>query len=403
VGERPEIYYDPYDFEIDTDPYPVWKRMRDEAPLYYNEKYDFFALSRFDDVERALLDWPTYISGKGSVLELIKADVEIPPGTILFEDPPAHDVHRGLLSRVFTPKKMSAIEPEVREFCARSLDPLVGTGGFDFIADLGAQMPMRTIGMLLGIPESDQEAIRDRTDAGLRLDSPDMPDDHADYSAGLGGGFEEYIDWRAEHPSDDLMTELLNAEFEDETGVVRTLSREEVLAYVGLLAGAGNETTTRLIGWMGKLLAEHPDQRRELVDDRSLIPNAIEELLRYEAPSPVQARYVTKDVEHHQQVVPEGSVLLLINGSANRDERRFADPDRFDIHRVMGHHLTFGYGAHFCLGSHLARLEGRVALDEILNRFPTWEVDTANAVQARTSTVRGWEKLPVITEQGASK
>ena len=158
MGERTEIYYDPYDFEIDADPYPVWKRLRDEAPLYYNERYDFFALSRFDDVEQALLDWSTYISGKGSVLEIIKADVDIPPGTILFEDPPDHDLHRGLLSRVFTPKKMGAIEPQVREFCARSLDPLVGAGGFDFIADLGAQMPMRTIGMLLGIPESDQEA-----------------------------------------------------------------------------------------------------------------------------------------------------------------------------------------------------------------------------------------------------
>ena len=210
-------------------------------------------------------------------------------------------------------------------------------------------------------------------------------------------GFEQYIDWRAEHPSDDLMTELLNAEYEDETGTRTRLTRLEILAYVNLLAAAGNETTTRLIGWAGKVLADHPDQRRELVERPDLVPNAIEELLRYESPSPVQARYVTKDVEHHGRVVPAGSVLVLLNGSANRDERRFPDGDRFDIHRKVDHHLAFGFGIHFCLGAALARLEGRVALDEVLKRFPSWEVDWKNAVQAHTSTVRGWERLPVLT------
>ncbi len=165
-----ELYYDPFDFEIDSDPYPIFRRLRDEQPLYHNDKYDFYALSRFEDVEPCLVDWRTYSSAKGTILELIKSGMEIPPGSIIFEDPPGHDLHRGLLSRVFTPKKMNAIEPKVREFCAHSLDPLVGTGGFDFIRDLGAQMPMRTIGMLLGIPEEDQEEIRDRIDEGLRLD-----------------------------------------------------------------------------------------------------------------------------------------------------------------------------------------------------------------------------------------
>ncbi len=388
------VYYDPYDFDIDADPYPVWRRMRDEAPLYYNEKYDFHALSRFDDVEPCLADWDTYRSGHGTILELIRADIDIPSGAILFEDPPLHDVHRGVMRRVFTPKKMAAIEPKVREFCARSLDPLVAAGEFDFIRDLGAQMPMRTIGYLLGIPEQDQEAIRDRLDAGLRLE---------DGGEGVTGGagfalteFEAYIDWRAGHPSDDIMTDLLNAEFVDETGTTRRLRRDEVLTYVNLLAGAGNETTTRLIGWTGKVLAENPDQRRELVANPELIPNAIEELLRYEAPSPVQARYVARDVEHYGTTITEGSIILLINGSANRDERRFPDPDRFDIRRNVGRHLSFGYGIHFCLGAALARLEGRVALEEVLKRFPEWEVDRANAKQARTSTVRGWESLPVV-------
>jgi cytochrome P450 len=193
------------------------------------------------------------------------------------------------------------------------------------------------------------------------------------------------------------MTELLHAEFEDHTGVTRRLTKEEILGYCSLLAGAGNETTTRLIGWTGKILADHPDQRRQLVEDRGLIPNAIEELLRYEPPSPVQARVLAADVEHDGRTVPKDSVMLLLNAAANRDERKFDEPDRFDIHRKIGHHLTFGYGIHFCLGAALARLEGRVALDEVLQRFPTWEVDWDNAVQARTSTVRGWERLPVFT------
>jgi cytochrome P450 len=392
-----DVYYDPYDFEIDSDPYPIWKRLRDERPLYYNERYDFYAVSRFDDVERCFIDWKTYISGRGSVIEIIKSGMEMPPGSIIFEDPPTHDLHRGLLSRVFTPKRVLAIEPKVREFCARSLDPLVGAGGFDFIADLGAQMPMRTIGMLLGIPESDQEAIRDRIDEGLRLKEGSMPESSVRFTREELGNteFADYIDWRIQHPSDDLMTDLLTAEFDDVNGVRRRLTRDEVLGYVTLLAGAGNETTTRLIGWTGKVLAEHPDQRRQLVEDRALVPNAIEELLRYEAPSPVQARYVTRDVEHYGQVVPEGSVMVLLNASANRDERKFDDAERFDIQRSIGHHLSFGYGTHFCLGAALARLEGRVALDEVLQRFPTWEVDWDQASQARTSTVRGWERLPV--------
>jgi cytochrome P450 len=226
-----------------------------------------------------------------------------------------------------------------------------------------------------------------------------MPDfeSRLDDAMGQSGAIVEYIDWRAENPSDDLMTELLQAEYEDTDGVRRRLTREQVIGYVNLIAAAGNETTTRLIGWTGKVLAEHPDQRRDLVEDRSLIPGAIEELLRFEPPSPVQGRFVTRDVEHHGQTVAEGSVVLLLNASANRDERKFPDGERFDIRRRIDHHLSFGYGVHFCLGAALARLEGRVALDEVLNRFPTWEVDADRAVQARTSTVRGWESLPVLT------
>ena len=260
---RTDLSYDPYDREIDADPYPVFRRLREEAPLYYNEPYDFYAVSRFDDVQRGLVDRETFSSARGSVLEFIKANIEMPPGIVIFEDPPQHTVHRGLLSRVFTPKKMNALEPKVREFCARALDPLVGAGRFDFVADLGAQLPMRTIGMLLGVPEGDQEEARDRADEKLRT-VPGKPMDTSQMTIGSQDFFEDYITWREEHPSDDLMTELLFAEFVDETGTTRRLTRDEVLIYVSVVSGAGNETTNRLIGWIGKVLAEHPEQRREL-------------------------------------------------------------------------------------------------------------------------------------------
>jgi cytochrome P450 len=395
TAETSDLSYDPYSVDIDADPYPTFARLRDEAPLYRNEQYDFFALSRYEDVERALVDRDTYISGRGGILEIIKAGIQMPPGILIFEDPPTHTIHRGLLSRVFTPRQVNGLEPKIREFCALSLDPLVGSRGFDFVADLGAQMPMRVIGMLLGIPEDDQEAVRDRGNANLRT-KPGEPQKVRENFVD-GEMFAEYLDWRAEHPSDDIMTQLMNAEFVDETGTTRTLRREEILTYITVVAGAGNETTTRLIGWAGKVLAEHPDQRRELVDDPSLIPNAVEELLRYEPPAPHVGRYVAKSVECHGTTVPEGSAMLLLVGAANRDERRYPGGDRFDIHREIGQHLTFGYGAHYCLGAALARMEARVALEEVLRRFPEWDVDWSQEPHlAPTSTVRGWESMPVL-------
>lgn len=394
VQSTSDVYYDPYDVDINADPYPVFRRMREEAPLYYNEPHDFYALSRFADVERGLLDSKTFISGRGGIIELIRAGVKMPPGVLIFEDPPVHTVHRRLLSRVFSPRRVAELEPKIREFCVRSLDPLVGAGGFDFIADLGAQMPMRVIGMLLGIPEADQEAVRDSVDRNLRTKAGQPMKVTQNFVD--GAMFAEYIDWRAEHPSDDIMTELLQVEFEDETGEVRRLTREELLTYITVVAGAGNETTTRLIGWTGKVLADHPDQRRELVEDHSLIPGAIEELLRFETPAPHMARCTSRDVELHGQTVPEGSIVLMLPSSANHDDRRFPNGDRFDIHRRDGQPLTFGFGIHLCLGAALARLEGQVALDEVLKRFPTWDVDWDRAKLASASTVRGWQTLPVV-------
>ncbi|NKZ14362.1 cytochrome P450 [Mycolicibacterium septicum DSM 44393] len=396
VSTTSDVYFDPYDVEINANPYPTFARLREESPLYYNEQHDFYALSRFADVNKGLVDHETFSSARGAIIELIKANIDIPSGALIFEDPPIHTVHRKLLARMFTPRKINALEPKIREFCAQSLDPLVGEGKVDFIKDFGAIMPMRVISALLGIPEDDQEMIRDHGNDQLRTEAG-KPMKAAQEGLVDGSIFETYIDWRKDNPSDDIMTDLLNVEFTDEHGVTRKLTREELLIYINVVAGAGNETTTRLIGWAAKVLAEHPEQRRQLVENPALIPQAIEELLRFEPPAPHVARYVTRDVELHGQTVPEGSVMMMLIGAAVRDSRQFPpDGEVFDIHREQRQHLAFSVGTHYCLGSALARLEGRIALEEMLKRFPEWDVDLDNAILSPTSTVRGWDSMPVI-------
>ena len=388
------VHYDPYDVEIDDDPYPTWRRLRDESPLYRNDELGFYAISRWDDVKPALLDWETYRSGHGTVLEIISAGVEIPPGILLFEDPPIHDAHRALLARVFTPRRMLDLEPLVRSYCVSALDALVGRGEFDVIGEFGVEVPLRTIGFLFGIPEADQLAYRKRTDEALATDGTPIAFEQSSFDDVLSV-LAEYVEWRSRNPSDDLMTELLNAEVDEPDGSRRPLTRDEVVIYASMVAGAGNETATRLIGFTMQLLAQHPEQRHLLVEEPSLIPKAIEETLRLESPSPVQARYVQHDTEVRGIMVPEGSTMLLLNGAANRDERHFTRPDQFDVSRDEGSHLSFGFGLHFCLGAALARLEGRVALEEILQRWPAWEVDTDQGKMAHTASVRGWGYLPI--------
>jgi cytochrome P450 len=383
-----ELTYDPSDRELVRHPHEVFRRLRDEAPLSYNEEQDFYALSRFDDVEHALVDKETFISGRGVTLGLLKAGFEIPPGTVLIEDPPAHTVHRKLLSRMFTPKRVAELEPKTRQFCNELLDPLVGSGGFDFVEDVGKHVPTRVISMLMGIPDQDRDDVRDQLGGyGMELGGELLS----------GEMFAKYMDWRVDHPSDDIMTQLLYAEFEDEHGETRRLTREELLAYINIVALAGNETTRLLIGWMGKLLGDHPDQRRLLVEDPSLIPNAVDESLRLEGPTGQVARYVASDVELHGRTVPAGSHMALLVLSANHDERHFDDPDQFDVRRPVGQHLTLGFGTHFCLGAALARLEARVVIEEMLRRFPDWEVDEEGArMSGGEIELRGWERLPIV-------
>ncbi|OBJ59334.1 cytochrome P450 [Mycobacterium asiaticum] len=396
IAPETDVYYDPYDVKITADPYPTYARLRDEAPLYYNERYNFWAISRHADVEKALSDWETFSNSRSDILELIQSKFPMPPGVLMFEDPPTHTMLRGVMSRVFTPRRMAAIEDQIRAYCVRCLDPLVGSDGFDIIAELASMMPMRVIGMLLGIPEEEQIGVRDANDANLRT-RPGTPMKVADPEAIADGRiYAEYVDWRAKNPSDDLMTSLLNVEFEDADGVTRKLTRKEVLHYTQVVAGAGNETTGRLIGWLAKVLAEHPDQRREIVQDRSLLTRAVDETLRFEPTGPHVGRYTIRDFAAYGTTVPAGSAVLLLFGAANRDPLRYKDPDTFNIHRDNISHLTFGKGVHYCLGANLARLEGRVALDELLNRWPEWEIDYESLKLAPTSTVRGWERLRIV-------
>ncbi len=397
-----DVYYDPYLRDINSNPYPTYQRLREEAPLYYNEQYNFYALSRYDDVRKGLADHKTFISSHGGILEMIQAKVQMPPGTFIFEDPPIHTAHRSIVQRIFAPRRMIGLEDKIRAITVDCLDKLVGRDEFDFVADIGAQIPMRVIGTLLGIPEEDFQTVRERVDARMRTEEG-KPGQYGEILS-MDENFEPYIDWRIQNPSDDIITELLNVEFKDETGTERKLTRDELLTFVSVLAGAGNETTNKLIGWLGKTLAEHPDQRRTLAEDPSLIPDAIEEVLRFEPVGPHLARYVTKDVEYYGQTVPAGSAILFIAASANRDDSVFPDPDRFDIHRDRAAHCTFGYGVHTCIGNVLARTEGRVFLEEMLKRFPEWNVDLENAQLVSTSTVRGWETLPAyFNEAGAAK
>jgi len=395
-------YYDPYDAAIDADPYPVWKQLRDEAPLYYNAQYDFYALTRFADVLAASLDWRTYSSARGTVIEMIDTETPITDapstdaslGMMIFMDPPVHDDLRRLVSRAFTPRRVKSLEQRARALCAEFLDPQRAGSGFDYVEELAAKIPTMVIGALLGIPDADQDMLRKWIDAMMRFE-PEPSAEKLDAVGRIGPYIEALVEERRRAPSDDLLSELLAADVERSDGSTRKLDHNEVAAFFTLLEFAGSETTARLLGWMAVLLARHPDQRAALVAQPGLIPNAVEELLRYEPPSPIQARFVTHDVEWHGQTVPAQSKIALLTGSAGRDEREFTDPDAFDVTRTFDRHVSLGFGVHYCLGAHLARLEATVAIEETLARFPTWEVDEAEVELVHTSTVRGPVHVPI--------
>jgi len=380
-----DLYWDPIDVDIDVEPYEIWRRLRDEAPVYRNERLDFWALSRYADVEAAHRDPATYLSSHGTVLELMTAE-PIPSGLMIFQDPPEHTRLRALVSRAFTPRRVHRLEGHIRDLCAQLLDRWDEGAEFDFVTGFGGPLPSMVICELLGVPADDRPWVKDRIDTTFHIE-PDVGMVNEIALAArieLDGYLTALLAERAAHPGDDLLSGLTQAD----------LTTRECVDFANLLVSAGTETVARLVGWAAVVLDEHPDQRAELAADPSLIPNALEELLRYEAPSPVQGRWTSRPVELHGVEVPAGSKVLLITGSAGRDERQYPDADRFDIHRRFDNHVSFGFGIHFCLGAALARLEGRVALEEVLRRHPAWEVDRDRAVRHHTSTVRGWSSVP---------
>jgi cytochrome P450 len=392
-----DLVWDPFDIDIDTEPYEIWGRLRDEAPLYRNDEYDFYALSRFADVEAAHRDPATFSSAHGTVLEFMGPEAVVNTTMMIFVDPPEHTRLRSLSSRAFTPRRVSQLEPRIRELCAEMLDPHRDGGPFDYLQEFGALLPARVIAALLGVPPEDQDEVRHYIDQVFHIEPGVGMINDVSFSAQIW--LHEYLgqqlDARRREPVDDMLTDLAHAEITDDDGTVRRLTPQEEQDFANLLISAGTETVARMLGWAAVVLAEYPDQRAEMVADASLIPNAIEELLRFEAPSPVQGRWTTTETEHHGRVLPAGSKVLLLTGAAGRDERKFAHADTYDIHRKMDHHVSFGYGIHFCLGAALARLEGRIALEETLARFPEWDVDHERSVRLHTSTVRGYAQVPI--------
>jgi cytochrome P450 len=390
-----DLYWDPLDEELDDDPYPVWRRMRDEAPLYRNDRYDFWALSRYADVEAAHRDPATFSSARGTVLEMMGGDMAA-TGLIIFMDPPDHTILRSLVSRAFTPRRMADLEDDVRAICAELLDPLVERGEFDYVQDFAAQVPSRVIARLVGVPEDEREEQRHNIDGVFHIEpGVGMVNDVSlNAQIALHTYLSGLIERKKADPGDDLISLLCGSSIVDEHGTERALTDEELASFSNILFSAGTETVMRLLGNAAVLLADHPDQRADLVADPGAIPNAIEELLRYEPPSPVQGRWTTRDVELQGQIVPAGSKVLLLTGSAGRDEREYGpDADRFDVRRTFRQHVSFGYGIHFCVGANLARVEGRIALEETLKRFPTWELVPGGTVRQHTSTVRGYSQV----------
>ena len=394
-----DIYWDPYDSEIDDNPHPTWKRMRTETPVYRNDRFDFWALSRFEDIEKASKDTATFSSTHGTVLEMMGPGM-IGSNQMIFMDPPEHTMYRSLVSRAFTPRRMALLDDYVRDVCAELLDGLAGRSEFDYVQEFATQVPSMVISRLVGVPESEREEQRENIDTMFHIDPEQGMINDIAFMARIR--VHEYlmdlVHRHRETPDefgDDMIKVLLGAEVTGEDGELRSLNDDELVQFTLLLYVAGTETVMRLLGNAAVVLAQHPEQRAELVADPSLIPNAVEELLRYEAPSPVNGRWVLKDVELHGTKIPAGSKVLLLTGSAGRDADAFSDADAFDIHRNIKKLVTFGFGIHFCLGASLARPEGRIAIEETLKRLPNWEIVDGKTVRQHTSTVRGYSEVGI--------
>ena len=391
------LIYDPYSRPFQEDPYPLYKQLRDEQPCAYNPDMDFYALFRFDDVWDATLDWETMSSSYGPMLEN-RGEIPGELVSIIGMDPPRHTKLRNIISRGFTPRRIAAMEEEIRGIAKEYLEPLASLSEFDFEQEFAVKFPMDVISVLMGIPTEDRDMYRLWIDKGLERD----PDGNITPDAmGNMGDSRQYvldlIEKRRSDPREDLVTVLAQAEYEDVDGVTKRLTEQECASFSTLLAAAGAETTAKLLGHAIYLLWKHPDQRRDVFADHSMIPNAIEETLRYEAPSQFQGRVALEESTWHGVTIPKFARVALVTGSANRDEREHEDPDRFDVRRVQDREVYFGHGHHVCIGKSLARLETRIALEEIAARFPNYEVDESGMTKTYQAHVRGYVNVPIST------
>jgi cytochrome P450 len=327
---------------------------------------------------------------------VISKDIELPEGLFINEDAPTHTMHRAIVSRLFTPRSVGGLEPEIRRLCSEIVDELEGRDRFDFMREFALRLPVQVIGMLVGVPKQDQADLLEVFQKNLHESSQDPEHQLMQGILDSAAWFNEYLDWREQNPSDDIMTQLMKFEFADsETGEQRTLRRDEIVTYLTLITTAGSDTTATAIGWAGSLLSDHPDQRAELVENPGLITQAVEEVLRCEPPSYHFCRWSTKESEFHGRTIPAESIVVVLPPAANRDEDKWEDPERFDIHREPQQIFTFSFGPHFCLGANLARIEARIALETILPRIPEWTVDYENATFTPGIDTRGWRDLPV--------
>lgn len=392
-----ELRWDPFDRSLHAEPYSVWKRMRDEAPVYYNAEYDFYALSRFDDVMTASLDTESLSSEHGITLDMITDEPWGAPKAMIMMDPPDHTYLRKMVNRTFFRSRIAKLEEHIRQLCQGYLDPYVGTGGFDFVRDFSAKLPVMVISSLLGFPEEDHDNLREWSDAQVHRDegNPERSAAGDEASANLFDYYRQQIELRRQHRRADIVSDLMDSDLVVPDVDPRRLDDGELLVFIAMVNVAGNETVARLLGWAALTLARNPDQRAKLLADPGLIGGAVEELLRYDAPSPIQGRFALRDTTYHDTVIPAGSKVALLTGSAGRDERQYKRPDTFDVTRTGIRHISFGHGSHFCLGAALARLEARVALEETLKRFPDWTVDEANVTYVHTNSVRGPASVPI--------
>ena len=393
------IEFDPFSTEFFNGAYDTYRRLRDEAPIYYNAKWDFWALTRYDDVAPATKDHETFSSAKGATLDMVKAhDDAIPvPKVIISMDPPEHQKMRRLVSNVFTPRSIAALEDMVRDKVYERIEAL-DPASFDVVADFSALFPNEVITTMLGVPKQDRDQIRLWLDLLLERHPGEIATTKRGYQASVSTGLYYYdlVQQRRARPEDDMISRLIETEIERD-GVVEKLTDVDITGFATMLGGAGAETVTKLVGNAIVAFGDFPDQWRKLRDDRSKIPAAVEELLRYEAPSQYQVRTATRDVTYYGTTIPAGGAVLLVTGSATRDERMFDDPDRLDIdrERKMGFNLAFGYGIHSCLGAALARMESRIALDALLDLLPEYEVDLDKLQRVAMANVCGWSNVPV--------